>query len=85
MEKLKNITLWFAIFLASFVCAGIYMIFIRLQVVDWVEANCAANSDSICFIARIFAFNWRVMLIPAAVFAIFGLKYTKHKPKPKQN
>jgi hypothetical protein len=77
MGKVKIFAFWFAIFSAGLASAAIYMIFIRLQIVNWVEANCADSGSLVCSIASVFAFNWRVMLIPAVVFVLLGLKYAK--------
>jgi hypothetical protein len=82
--KLKTVGIWLAVFLAGFASAIAYMVFIRLHLVAWVEANCltADAVGMICVVADIFAYNWRVMLIPVvvfALFALFALKLTKKK------
>jgi hypothetical protein len=77
--KLKTIGIWLGVFLASFACAIVYMVFVRLHLVAWVEANCLTDDavGLICVVADIFAYNWRVMLIPAIVLAVLALKLTK--------
>jgi hypothetical protein len=79
--KVKSFALWLAIFAASLVYAIVFMVFVRLYLVDWVEANCLTDDavGLICVVADIFAYNWRVMLIPAVILTILALTLTKKK------